>query len=326
MSKIKFKTRVTELIGCEYPILCGGMQWISRSEFVAQVCNAGGIGFITAETFDTAEELRQEIKKMHDLTDKPFGVNISMLPELGVSKRTLAFCDVVCEEAVPCVETSGRSPEPVLPRLKAAGIKVIHKVSSVKHAEKAQELGVDAVTLVGFGSGAHIGLDNIDLFVLIPLAVRRLKIPVIAGGGVGDGKGFLGALAMGAEGVLLGTRFLLTEECPIHLSIKEQTVQKTETETVLIMNTIRNPLRCARNRPAEDILALEEKGATLAEILEKVPRGKVKLSYSTGDQETPVPCGQVVGLIDEIKSVKSVVDDILSEAASLLDRLNRMAG
>lgn len=320
----KFTTRITKMLGCDHPILCGGMQWLSRAEFVAEVCNAGGFGFITAETFDTSEDLREEIRKIRTLTDKPFGVNISMLPELGVRERTLRFCDVVCEEGVKCVETSGRSPEPILPKLKEAGVKVIHKLTSVRHAETAQRLGVDAVTLIGFGSGGHIGLDNIASFILIPLAVSRLDIPVIAGGAVADGKGFLGALAMGAEAVLLGTRFFLTKECPVHPAIKELTVQKKETDTTLIMSSIKNPLRCVKNRLAEEILAMEAKGATLEEILTKVSGGKVKLAYSTGDPESPIPCGQVVGLINEIKSVRDVVEGIISEAVGLLNRLNRM--
>lgn len=321
----RFKTRITEMLGCEYPILCGGMQWISRADFVADLCNAGGFGFITAESFDTPGDLREEIRRMHTLTDRPFGVNISMVPELGVRERTLRLCDVVCEEGVKILETSGRSPEPLMPMLKQAGATVIHKVTSVRHAESAQRLGVDAVTLIGYGSGGHIGLDNVSSFIMIPVAVSRLTIPVIAGGAVCDGKGFLGALAMGAEAVLMGTRFLVTKECPIHPGIKSKILQAKETDTALIMASIRNPLRVLKNRLAEEVLEIEGKGATLAEILAKVSGGKGKIAYDTGDPEmSPIACGQIVGMIRELKSVREVIEGILSEAEGLLGRLNEM--
>jgi nitronate monooxygenase len=323
----RFKTKITEMLGIEHPILCGGMQWISRSDFVAEVCNAGGLGFMTAESFETAEDLRADIRKIRTLTDKPFGVNISMLPEVGrVRERTLQFCDVVCEEGVTVVETAGRSPEPIMPKLKEAGVRVIHKLTSVRHAETAQRLGVDAVTLIGFGSGGHVGLDDVASFILIPLAVSRLEIPVIAGGGICDGRGFLGALAMGAEAVLMGTRFFAATECPVHQDIKERIVEAKETDTTLIMGSIMNPARCIKNRLAEEVLAIETKGATLEEIIAKVSGGKGKIAYETGDPEmSPIPCGQIAGLIDEVKTVKEIMEDMISEADALLKRLQGMA-
>jgi nitronate monooxygenase len=321
----RFSTRITEMLGCEHPILCGGMQWISRADFVAEVCNAGGLGFITAESFDSPEDLRNEIRRMHSLTDRPFGVNISMVPEFGVRERTLRLCDVVCEEGVKIVETAGRSPEPLMPRLKQAGVKVIHKLTSVRHAETAQRLGVDAVTLIGYGSGGHIGLDNVASFIMVPLAVSRLTIPVIAGGAVCDGKGFLGALAMGAEAVLMGTRFLTTKECPVHPAIKEKVLRAREMDTALIMTSIRNPIRVVKNRLAEEVLEIENRGATLAEIVAKVSGGRGKIAYDTGDPEmSPIACGQIAGMIQELKSVRQVIEDILSEAEGLLRRLNAM--
>jgi len=326
MSK-KFTTRITEMLGIEHPILCGGMQWLSKADFVAEVSNAGGVGFITAESFDTAEDLREDIRKIKGLTDKPFGVNISMLPEVGgVRERTMGFLEVVCDEGVKVVETAGRSPELLMPTLKEAGIKVIHKLTSVRHAESAQRLGVDAVTLIGFGSGGHVGLDDVASFIMIPVAVARLKIPVIAGGGISDGKGFLGALAMGAEAVLMGTRFFVTKECPVHESIKKRVVQARETDTALIMGSIMNPLRCVKNRLAEEVLEIEARGATLEEIVTKVSGGKGTVAYQIGDPEmSPIPCGQIAGLIDEVKSVKEVIDDVIAEAGELLDRLKGMA-
>jgi nitronate monooxygenase len=286
-----FKTRITEMLGIEHPVLCGGMQWVSRA-----------------------------------MTDRPFGVNISMLPELRIMERTLDFCDVVCEEAVKVVETSGRSPEPLMPKLKEAGVKVIHKVPAVRFARTAQRLGVDAVTLIGFESGSHVGLDHVASFVLIPLAVSQLNIPVIAGGSVCDGKGFLGALAMGAEAVLMGTRFFITKESRVHPSIKEKVLQIKENETSLIMHSIKNPLRCLNNRLVEDVQAMEARGTTLEELLTKIGGGRGRLAYETGDPEmSPIPCGQIAGLIDEVKSVRQVIEDIVSEAGELLNRLNGMA-
>ena len=235
-----FKTKITEMLGIDHPILCGGMQWISRAEFVAEICNAGGLGFITAESFETAEAFRDEIRKMRDLTDRPFGANLSMLPEFKVRERTTAFCDVVCEEGVLAVETAGRNPEPLMPQLNEAGVKVIHKVTSLRHAAKAEAAGVDAITLIGFEAGGHVGMDDVASFILVPLAASRLKVPVIAGGSICNGRGLLGALAMGAEAVLMGTRFLATLECPIHPAVKERVVQCGEKDTALVMRSIRS--------------------------------------------------------------------------------------
>ncbi|MDB4433207.1 nitronate monooxygenase [bacterium] len=320
---IEFKTRITEMLGIEHPILCGGMQWISRGEFVASVCNAGGLGFITAESFPTAQDLRDEIRKMRDLTDKPFGVNISMVPEFGVVERTMQFCDVVCEENVGVVETAGKSPEALMPKLKKAGIKIIHKLTTVRHAVTAQRLGVDAVTLVGFGSGGHVGMDDVANMILIPAAASRLEIPVIAGGAIADGRGLVAALALGAEAVLMGTRFMVTEEAPIHDSIKERLIRTAENDTAVVMRSIKNPARCVHNKLAEEILEMEEKGATLGEIVAKMSGKRGLEAYYSGDCESsPIGCGQIAGLIDEVKSVEQVIQDMISEAEKILGRLN----
>jgi len=319
----KFKTRITELLGIEHPIICGGMQWISRAEIVAAVGSAGGIGFITAESLETPEDLREEIKKTRDLTDKPFGINLSMVPEFGLPERTLKFCDVVVEEGVKVVETAGRSPEPLMPKLKEGGVKVIHKLTSVKHALSAQKLGVDAVTMIGFGSGGHIGNDNVASFILLPKAVAALEIPVIAGGGICNGRGFLGALAMGAEAVLMGTAFMMTQECKVHPNIKERLLETKETDTALLLTTIMNPVRCIKNKLADECLAIEAEGADFEKIINTVAGGKGQVAYDSGDPDgAPIACGQIAGLIDEIKPVGQVIEDILSEADQLLDRLN----
>jgi NAD(P)H-dependent flavin oxidoreductase YrpB (nitropropane dioxygenase family) len=319
----KFKTKITEMLGIEHPILCGGMQWISRAEIVAAVGNAGGIGFITAESLETPEDLREEIKKIRDLTDKPFGIYLSMVPEFGLPERTLEFCEVVVEEGVKVVETAGRSPKPLMPKLKEGGVKVIHKLTSVKHALTAQRLGVDAVTMIGFGSGGHIGNDNVASFILLPKAVAALDIPVIAGGGICNGKGFLGALAMGAEAVLMGTAFMMTRECKIHQNIKDRLVDTRETDTALLLTTIMNPIRCIKNKLADECLAIEAEGAGFEEIIKTVAGGKGELAYDSGDPDgAPIACGQIAGLIDEIKSVGQIIEDTISEADGLLDRLN----
>ncbi len=322
----RFKTRITEMLGIDNPILCGGMQWVTKADFIAEICNGGGFGFITAETYEGPDELRRDLRRMRDLTDKPFGVNISMTPEIGnVKDRTLRFCDVVCEEGIKFVETAGRNPAPILPQLKEAGIKVIHKLTSVRHAVSVQKQGVDAVTLVGYGSGGHVGNENVASFILIPLAVSRLEIPVIAGGGVCDGKGFLGALAMGAEAVLMGTAFLMSQESPIHANVKERMIQAEANETALLMKSIMNPARCLKNKLADEVLAMEAQGTTLEEILTKVSGALGRIAYDVGDPDmAAIGCGQVVGLINEVKPVRKVIEDILVEADALLDRLNRM--
>lgn len=322
----KFKTKITEMLGIEHPIICGGMQWISRAEIVAAVGNAGGIGFITAESLETPEDLRTEIKKTRELTDKPFGINLSMVPELGPPERTLQFCDVVVEEGVKVVETAGRSPEPLMPRLKEGGVKVIHKLTSVKHALSAQRLGVDAVTMIGFGSGGHIGNDNVASFILLPKAAAALEIPVIAGGGICNGRGFLGALAMGAEAVLMGTAFMMTTESQIHQNIKDRLIETKETDTALLLTTIMNPVRCIKNKLADECLAIEAAGADFEKIINTVAGGKGQVAYDSGDPDgAPIACGQIAGCIDEIKTVQQVVEDILAEAEKLMGRLNGIA-
>jgi nitronate monooxygenase len=293
---------------------------------VAEVCNSGGLGFITAETFPTAEDLRSELKKMKNLTDKPFGVNISMIPEIGsIPERTMGFVDVVCEEGVRVVETAGRSPAPLVPKLKEGGVKIVHKLTSVRHAVSAQKAGVDAIALLGFGSGGHIGLENVASFISLPVAVKQLDIPVVAAGAIADGRGFLGALAMGAEGVLMGSRFLVTDECPISREIKQTYVDTPETETTLIMSSILNPMRCIKNALTENVQAIEAKGASLEQIIEAVRGGRTTTGYEGAEpKKSMLPCGQSIGLIDAIKPVRKVIEDIIAEAEVLLKRLNAL--
>jgi len=306
------KTRITEMLNIEYPIVQGGMMWLATAELAAAVSNAGGFGIIAALSCGSKEGLREEIQKCKDLTDKPFGVNVSMLPDLITGERTDDYFDAIVEEGVTAVETAGRTPEPYLPRLREAGIKVIHKVPAVRHARTAERLGVDAVTIVGFECAGHPGMDDVTTFILVQKAARVLDIPVIAAGGICDAKGFVAALALGAEGVLMGTRFMLTHECWAHQQVKERLLQATELDTMIIERSIQNAARCIKNQAAMRALEMEQGGATLEELL-TVVSGQLGLKvFQGGDTDAGVvACGQVVGLIDQLKSVKEVITEIV---------------
>jgi len=320
-----FKTRLTELLDIQYPIIQGGLQWLATAELASAVSEAGGLGMISSLSFPDQESLRKEIHRMREMTKKPFGVNLSMLPELTEGDRTSDILDVLVEEKVQVVETSGRSPEPFIHRLKSQGIKLIHKVPSVRFARKAESIGADAVTIVGFECGGHPGMDDVTSLVLIPRALESLKIPVIAGGGIADARGFLAALALGAEGVVMGTRFVATHECPASPRLKEWFVSAKETDTVMIQRSIRNAVRALRNKATEKTLAMEEKGASLDELM-TVISGKMSLkAYVEGELEGGIiPCGQCVGLIHEIKSVREVIEETIQEAKSIVENLNSM--
>lgn len=321
------KTRLTEMLGIRYPIIQGGMQWISRAELAAAVSNAGGLGIITAATHKTREDLRNEIRRTRELTDKPFGVNISMLPEITANDLTRVYVETVLEEKVPVVETSGRSPEPFISYLKEAGIRLLHKVPSVRFAKKAEAIGADAVIIVGFECGGHPGMDDVTTLVLAPRAAESLSIPVIAGGGIADARGFVAALALGAEGVIMGTRFVATKECIAHPNFKEWILQANETDTTLILRSIRNAARVMRNAAAQKALEMESRGATLEELLTVVSGQIGRKALLEGDLDGGTfAIGQAVGLIHEIKSVAEVIDDIVQGAAQIYERLGKMLG
>lgn len=318
-----FKTRITEMLGIEYPIIQGGMQWLSVAELVSAVSEAGGLGLITAASFPDPEDLRDEIQKTKTLTQKPFGVNISMLPVLMEGDITKRYVKVIVEENIPVVETSGRNPEPLIPALKEGGVKIFHKVPAVRFARKAESVGADAVTIVGFECGGHPGMDDVTSMILIPRAAENLDIPVIAGGGIADSRGFMAALALGAEAVVMGTRFLATKECPAHANFKEWLVEAQETDTMMIERSIRNAVRVIRNETAEKVLEMEEKGATLDELIVYIS-GKVnREAWMSGDLDgATIACGQNVGLIHDVKTVKEVIDDIVNGAREIAGRLN----
>ncbi len=322
-----FKTRITEMLGIAHPILQGGMQWLARAELVAAVSNAGGLGFITAVSFSTTKELREEIKKTRDLTDKPFGVNVSMLPAIMPGDLTEGYMDAACEEGVPVVETAGRSPEAYVAKLKSAGVKLIHKVPAVRFAMKAEAIGADAVTVVGFECGGHPGLDDVPSLIVLPKAAQALKVPVIAAGGYCDGRGLVAALSLGAEAVLMGTRFMAAQECPMHDNFKQWMVDASETDTMVVERSIRNAARIMKNKAALAVAQLEAEGATLEQLL-PVIAGKVgREAYLSGDIDLgAIACGQVVGRINEIKSVQEIMDDIMDEAARTVERLKGLSG
>lgn len=321
------RTRITEMLGIEYPIIQGGMQWLARAELAAAVSNAGGLGIITAATHRTKEGLRNEIRKTRALTDRPFGVNISMLPEVTPEDMTPVYVETVIEERVPVVETSGRSPEPFAGYLKEAGIKLLHKVPAVRFAKKAESVGADAVIIVGFECGGHPGMDDVTTLVLVPRAVDEVSIPVIAGGGIADARGFVAALALGAEGVVMGTRFVATTECIAHPNFKDWMVRHNETDTVLILRSIRNALRVMRNAAAEKVLAMEARGAPLEELL-TVVGGQVGLkALLEGDVEGGTfAVGQAIGLIHDVRPVAEVIRDLVEGAEQILSRLQTALG
>jgi len=318
-----FKTRVTELFGIEYPIIQGALGGgLSRAELVSAVSNAGGLGMITSLNYETSEELRQEIKKTKSMTDKPFAVNVTLLPTMRPVNYEEYFAAAV-EEGVKIIETSGRNPEPYMKPLKDAGAKVMHKVGSARHAKTAERIGVDAVSVVSFEAAGHPLPDDVAASVLIPACVDAVQIPVIAAGGIADARGFVSALALGAGGVLMGTRFTISKECSLHPKAKEWLLQLGEADTMLIHKAINNTERVVKTDFAQKVLEMEDKGAPLEEILPLISGDKVREAYSSGDiSDALFTVGQVVGLVHDIPSVKEIIDGIISEAKLIVERLH----
>lgn len=320
-----FDTRITRMLGIQYPILQGGMQWLAKAELVSAVSNAGGLGFITAVSFATVKELREEIHKVRDMTDKPFGVNISMLPVLMPGDLTDAYVDLVCEEGILVVETAGRNPEPYVPKFKAAGVKLFHKVPAVRFARKAESVGADAVIVVGFECGGHPGLDDVPSLIVLPKAVKELNVPVIAAGGFCDGASLVAALSLGAEAVLMGTRFMATVESPMHDNFKRWMVEAQETDTMVVERSIRNAARIMKNEAALTVARLEKEGATLEDLLPVIAGRVGREAYLSGDINLgAIACGQAVGRIHEIESVAELINEIVRDARESVQRLERI--
>jgi nitronate monooxygenase len=320
------KTRITELLGIEHPIIQGGMHYVGFAELAAAVSNAGGLGIITGLTQKTPELLAREIAKCREMTDKPFGVNLTFLPTFAKPPYP-EYIRAIIEGGVKVVETAGRNPEPYMPYLKAAGIKVIHKCTSVRHSLKAEAIGCDAVSVDGFECGGHPGEDDVPNFILLPRAAEELKIPFVASGGMADGRSLVAALALGAEGMNMGTRFIATREAPVHENVKRAIVAASELDTRLIMRPLRNTERVLMNQGVKEILEIErEKGAALKieDIHDRVA-GIYPKVMTDGEMEAGAwSCGMVAGLIHDVPTCKELIDRIMREADEIIGR--RLAG
>jgi len=319
------KTRITELFGIEHPIIQGGMHWVGYAELAAAVSNAGGLGIITALTQPTPEDLAKEIARCKEMTDKPFGVNLTFLPSFQEPPYP-EYIQAIIDGGVKVVETAGRSPEKYMPALKEAGIKVIHKCTSVRHALKAQKIGCDAVSVDGFECGGHPGEDDVPNFILLPRAAEELDIPFVASGGMADGRSLVAAMALGADGMNMGTRFLATKEAPVHDTVKQTIVEADELQTRLVMRPLRNTERVMKNAAVDEILRIEkEKGADtqIDDIRHLVTGAKGKMVLHEGKMdEAAWSCGMVAGLIHDVPSCEELINRIMGEAESIIrDRL-----
>ncbi|MEU6579835.1 nitronate monooxygenase family protein [Nocardia sp. NPDC046763] len=321
------KTRFTETFGVEHPIVQGGMMWVGRAELAAAVSEAGGLGIITALTQPTPDDLRREIDRARELTDKPFGVNVTILPSINPPPYQ-EYAQAIIESGVKIVETAGSNPEPFLPYYKEAGIKVLHKCTSVRHALKAQKIGVDGVSIDGFECAGHPGEDDVPGLILIPAATRALDIPVIASGGIADARGLVAALALGADGVNMGTRFMCTQESAIHQTVKEQIVANSERATQLIFRTMHNTARVADNEISRKVVEIEKAGGKFEDVKDLVAGARGRRVFEEGDLDAGIwSAGQVQGLIDDIPTCGELVSRMVTEAEALIQqRLASMIG
>lgn len=319
------RTRFTEEFGVEHPIVQGGMQWVGRAELVAAVANAGALGMITALTQPTPEDLVKEIARCRDLTDKPFGVNLTILPAITPPPYA-EYRQAIIESGVTIVETAGSNPADQVAAFKPAGVKVLHKCTSVRHALKAQQLGVDGVSIDGFECAGHPGEDDIPGLVLIPRAADELTIPIIASGGFADARGLVAALALGADGVNMGTRFMCTQESPIHDDVKKRITEAGERDTELIFRPLRNTARVASNSVSREVVAKLDDGGAFEDVRELVAGARGRQVYEQGDTELGIwSVGMVQGLINDVPTVGDLVDRIVSEAGELIhDRLGKL--
>jgi NAD(P)H-dependent flavin oxidoreductase YrpB (nitropropane dioxygenase family) len=317
-----FQTRVTQMLGIQYPIVEGGMIWLGVAELAAAVSNAGGLGMITSGNFPEPEKLRIEIQKLRGLTDKPFGVNVSVMPTFRPVDRG-SLIDTAIEEGAIIIETAGRDALQFGERIKKGQTKWIHKCARVRDAITAERSGADIVTIVGYECGGAPPTDGITTFIQVPLVVDAIKIPVLAGGGIGDARGFVAALALGAEGVVMGTRFTATRECMAHPNIKEAIIKAREMDTILVQGSIGTMQRVLRNKTAETVLAMEKRGASLEELKEFIAGERARKSWLEGDVNLGVlPCGQIIGLIREIVSVQELIYNMVEGAMSIHERLS----
>jgi len=314
------KTRITELFGIQHPVIQGGMHYVGLAELASAVSNAGGLGMITALTLPTPDDLAKEIARCHEMTDKPFGVNLTFLPAFTAPPYP-EYIEAIINGGVKIVETAGRSPEAVMPVLKQAGIKVIHKCTSIRHSLKAEKIGCDAVSVDGFECGGHPGEDDIPNMVLLPRAAEELSIPFVASGGIGTAEQLVAALALGADGINMGTRFIVTKEAPVHQNVKDAIMAASELDTRLVMRPLRNTERVLLNPAVEKIVEIEKgKGADLVieDILELIA-GVYPKVMQEGDMDAGAwSCGMVAGLINDMPSCKELVGRIVGDAEEII--------
>lgn len=312
------------MLQIEHPILQGGMLWLSRAELVAAVSHAGGLGILSAATFPEKEDLQAEIRRTKGLTDKPFGVNIPLLPAIK-PLDVEGIIDVLAQEKVPVVETAGRSPEEYMPLFKQHGIKVMHKVTAVRFALKAEKIGCDLVVVDGFECAGHPGEDDVSSLVLLPAAVDAVSIPVVAAGGFADGRGLVAALALGAEGVMMGTRFMVSQEAPMHAKVKEHLLNLSERDTMFVLRSLRNTARVIKNPVAARVAEMENQGAGIEELLPLVSGKKELELMESGNMESGLlHCGQVVGLIHDVPAVSEIMEKVVAEASQVSGWLGQM--
>ena len=321
------KTRMTELFGIKHPIMQGGMQHLGVASFASCVSNAGGLGTINISCFPTVEDLHRELKTMKELTDRPFAVNFSFLPEisLGEQQRIWKMVELCATEHVPIIETAGGDPSPYLQAFHDAGCKVIHKAPNAKVAKRMEEKGVDAVSIIGYEVAGHPSMDGVGTMVMANKVSSELHVPVLAAGGIADGKGLLAALALGCEGVVMGTRFVATEECRISQAHKDWIVAHGERDSTLIMKSIKNMVRAANNAAAQACLEMESRGAKLEELMTVVSGVKGRKCYESGDVEGGIFCvGPAMGIIHDIVPVKELIEGMVEEAQSGIERIQAM--
>ena len=322
-----FKTRVTEKLGIEHPIIGGAMMWLSTPPFVAAISEAGCLGLLASAMFKTKEEFKDAVQEVKARTKKPFGCNLNLFPMMRPIDNEV-YLGVLLDEGVKIIETSGhKAPEDLAARFKEAGVTWIHKCVGVRYAKKAASLGADMITVVGYENGGATGVLDLGTFVLVTRTVEELKVPVIGGGGVVNGRGLASILALGAEGVIMGTRFLFADECPIHAKLKQALCEAQETDTVLVMRTIGNTHRVWNNTKAKTIVELEARKATLDELIKAAAGTFDREMFLSGDVERgTVSVGQGIGSCREVKPMKAIVAEIMDEAKLAVERLQRVAG
>ncbi|MCU0599773.1 MAG: nitronate monooxygenase [Desulfobacterales bacterium] len=314
------KTRITEFFGVERPIIQGGLMWISRAELTSAVANAGGMGFMTALTYPDPEGLRAEIRKCRQMTQKPFGVNLTFLPTLTPPDYP-GYIRVCIEEGIKFIETAGRSPDPYMAQIKSAGIKVLHKCTSVRHAVHAEKIGCDAIGIDGFEAAGHPGEDDVTTLILVPLARDSVKTPLVASGGFADGRGLVAALGLGADGINMGSRFVATKEAPVHDNVKQALIDRSERDTRLIMRTLKNTERVMANEAVAKVLEIESRpGPTQIEELVPYVAGRVgKEMLQEGQMDIgTLAAGQCMGLIRDIPTCRELLDRIMNQAEMVI--------